>query len=128
MDWDPKAIVVHNWPTLEETLDGRWRRRWDIVLQGPISKPLAISKLEQELSTQENQVSMTIGGDRNVTMEVITERWGWDDDLYFYSYHLLKRVDETLGAILTIQGQKRDLWNPWLHEKLKDEDRQKGAS
>lgn len=126
MDWEPKAIVVHNWPKLEETLDGRWRRRWDIILQAPVSNPLVISQLEQELSTHENQVRLKIGEDRKVMMEVITERWGWDDDLYFFSYCLLKRVDEALGTILTIQGQKRDLWNPWLNEKLREEDKLKG--
>ncbi|ETW97166.1 MAG: hypothetical protein ETSY2_45080 [Candidatus Entotheonella gemina] len=125
MSWEPKAIVVHNWPKLEETLDGRWRRRWNIVLQAPVSKSLVISKLEQELSTHENQVSIQIRGDCKVMMEVITERWGWDDDLYFYSYGLFKRVDEALGTILTIQGQKRDLWNPWLNEKLREEDEPK---
>ncbi len=122
MSWGPKAIVVHNWPKLEETSNGRWRRRWDIVLKSPVSQPLVISELEQELSTHENQVRIHIEeGECNVMIEVITERWGWDDDLYFYSYRLLKRINEALGTILTIQGQKRDVWNPWLHEKLREE-------
>ena len=120
MNWDPKAIVVHNWPTLEETRDGRWKRCWDIVLQAPISNSQVIPELEQELSTQENQVSIRIDETGKVKMEVTTERWGWDDDLYFYSYHLLKKIDESIGTISLIQGQKRDLWNPWLHEKLKE--------
>lgn len=125
MSWEPKAIVVHSWPKLEETFDGRWRRRWNIILRAPVSKSLVISKLEQELSTHENQVIIKIGEKGKVMMEVITERWGWDDDLYFYSYGLLKRVDESLGTILTIQGQKRDLWNPCLNKKLREESKAK---
>jgi hypothetical protein len=120
MNWEPKAIVVHNWPKLEETPDGTWRRRWDIVLQESVLKPLRISELERELSTGEAQVGIQLEGDRKVIMEVITARWGWDDDLYFYSYRLLKQIDETLGTILTIQGQPRDVWNPWLNEKLRE--------
>jgi hypothetical protein len=83
-------------------------------------KPLRISELERELSTGEAQVGIQLEGDRKVIMEVITARWGWDDDLYFYSYRLLKQIDETLGTILTIQGQPRDVWNPWLNEKLRE--------
>ena len=120
MHWEPKALVVHNWPQLEETPDGTWQRRWDIVLQESALKPLRISQRARELSIGEAHVGLHLEGDRTVIMEVITARWGWDDDLYFYSYHLLQQTDETLGTILTIQGQPRDVWNPWLNEKLRE--------
>ena len=120
MKWEEKSIVIHNWPKLIETNDKRWKRTWAIVLKKCIKTSVLIADLERQISTHENKVTIKIEGKQKIMMEVVTERWGWEDDLYFYSYNLLKHVNDVLGEIFLIQGQERDLWDPWLSERLND--------
>lgn len=116
MKWDAKSIIVHNWPKLYKNSEGHWERTWEIVLQEPVSELSSVRTLESDLKNHEKWISVKVSGD-TLHVTVTTVRWGWDDDLYGYSYEILKSINDSIGEIKIIQGQKRDLWPPWLYKK-----------
>jgi hypothetical protein len=113
MKWEPDDIVIHNWPKLQQTPNGKWTRCWNIVLKDEIKNHISLTELEATLSDGEKLVKIEKNG-KELRVWVTTDRWGWDDDLYFYSYLMLKRINDLLGRIERIQDQSRDLWEPWL--------------
>lgn len=114
--WKPEDIVIHNWPALEQTEDGKWTRAWNVTLFDAPSTDASIRAVERDLSDEEKRVTINKDG-RNLCVRVTTDRWGWEDDLYFYSYRMLERINDSIGTIETIQGQARDMWEPWLSRK-----------
>jgi len=116
--WNASAIVKHNWPELYQNSDGNWERVWSLKLEAPAQADVDIHSLEAQLSDHEKWVVISIDG-CDVRLQITTVRWGWEDDLYFYYYKVLEHLNDSLGEIEEIQGQKRDLWPPWQWETKK---------
>ncbi|MBK8256730.1 MAG: hypothetical protein IPK82_29170 [Polyangiaceae bacterium] len=114
-------IVINNWPKLSQGADGWWERDWEIVLTTDQVTDDSVRVVEHELSDFEKSVKIEVDG-KKVKVHVRTARWGWDHDLYTHSYNLLEAINDRMGQIDTIQGQARNLWNPWLLRLTRAED------
>jgi hypothetical protein len=123
MKYSADNIVIHNWAKLTQTTDGKWTRTWNIVLKEKLSDSLNLGSISQTLSHEDFQVNVEIASENSLEVCVITQRWGWEDNLYFSTYKMFEELNSIVGDILTIQGQDRNLWDPWLYEKLKSENK-----
>ncbi|MEC4895835.1 MAG: hypothetical protein SAL07_24080 [Oscillatoria sp. PMC 1051.18] len=117
MQYCTSDIVIHNWAKLNQTENGKWKRVWQISLKDPLPETVNLNDISQDLSNQDFQVIIKVLQRKHLEVCVTTQRWGWDDDFYFATYKMFEKIDCLLGTIDTIQGQERDLWNPWLQKK-----------
>ena len=74
----------------------------------------------ESLSHEDFLVSVEICDGDRLKVSVTTERWGWEDELYFATYNMFEAIDNLFGTIDTIQGQDRDLWEPWLRKSWRN--------
>lgn len=105
-----------NWPKLTQTTDFKWQRIWEIELTDNLDSAIDLKMVEEELSNHEIRVKINVISSK-LSVFVVTDRWGWDDDLIGYSYKILGILENRLGDILTIQGQQKDIWPPWFWKK-----------
>jgi hypothetical protein len=119
MQYNTDDIVIHNWAKLTQTPEGKWNRIWNIILQKNVSGELDLDTLQKKLSKEDFLIKVNIDNGNNLQISVTTERWGWEDELYFATYKMFEEIDRLFGTIDTIQGQDRDLWEPWLRKKWK---------
>ena len=113
MSWHASQIVIHNWPDLHQLDDGRWSREWEITLKAEPAHAEKLAELAENLSSECNEVKFAFDG-KKLKVRVVSSEWGWEPAQYTLSYGMLESVDREVGEIETIQGQPRDLWNPWL--------------
>lgn len=113
MQCSAEDIVIHNWAELIQTPDQKWRRLWDIKLKKTIPETIDFKSVSQALSHEDFQVYVEVSDGNHVKVSVTTDRWGWEDDLYFATYRMFQEIDHIFGTIDTIQGQDRDFWPPW---------------
>ena len=118
-EYNADSIVVGNWPQLSQIGDGRWQRLWELKLAKAPPTQINISQLESTLSDEEIEVTITLE-DQLLKVKVTTVRWGLEDDLIGYSYKIFKYLNDNLGELSEIQGQKRNVWPPWAWEKNPD--------
>lgn len=112
--YDTKHLVLLDWPRAQCTTDGRWIRVWKIHFKEILKPDVSMSTLAAEYSGEDFVVSLERQGPRDITAQVITSRrHGESDAVVFANYDLLKKLNDSLGTIETIQGQERDLWLPW---------------
>lgn len=117
MQYNADDIVIHKWAKLIKTPEFKWNRIWTIVLKNPVFEPVDLEAISQNLSHEDFLVVVEISDGNHLKVSVTTERWGWEDELYFDTYRMFAAIDRLVGTIDTIQGQDRDLWEPWLRRK-----------
>lgn len=115
-EYNANSITNRKWPELTQTTDLRWQRIWEINLAEDLNQTIDLNTVEAELSNHEIWVTIK-PNNKTLQVTVITDRWGWDDDLIGYSYKLLGILEDRMGEISTIQGQQRDVWPPWFWKK-----------
>jgi hypothetical protein len=111
-EYNADSIIIPNFPQLSQIEDGRWQRIWEMKLVSTPTSQIDIGQLERSLSNEEIEVAIKLEN-QLVKVKVITIRWGLEDDLIGYSYKIFKYLNDNLGELSEIQGQKRDTWAPW---------------
>jgi hypothetical protein len=112
--YDEKSLVLLDWPRAQRTPDGGWTRVWKIHCKEVIDPHISLHHLSAEYSGEDFVVALDKHGPRDITAQVTTyRRHGGSDAVVFANYDLLKKLNDSLGTIETIQGQARDLWLPW---------------
>ena len=117
MKYSADDIVIYNWAKLTQTSSGKWNRVWDIVLKKSVSQEFDLEAAAQSLSGDDFQVEIQISNSNTLKISVTTQRWGWEVELMFATYRMFGELDLLFGTIDTIQGQDRDMWEPWLRKK-----------
>ncbi|WP_293140175.1 hypothetical protein [Okeania sp. SIO3I5] len=120
MQYNVYDLIIHNWPKLAQTPDKKWHRTWEIVLKSPVIEPVDLVAYSESLSHEDFLVSVEICDGDRLKVSVTTERWGWEDELYSATYNMFEAIDNLFGTIDTIQGQERDLWEPWLRKSWRN--------
>ncbi len=120
MQYSVDDIIIHNWPKLAQTPDKKWHRTWDIILKSPVIEAVDLVAYSQSLSHEDFLVSVEICDGDRLKVSVTTERWGWEDELYSATYNMFEAIDNLFGNIDTIQGQDRELWEPWLRNNWRN--------
>ena len=111
-NWRDEKIIVVPWPKPVQLDDGRWHRRWNVVLVEGSERRDAEAVFRDAMATFENNVALSVEG-RRVEVDVYTRRWPLEDDLFFYNFRVLKCVEDVLGEIELIEGEPRNKWRPW---------------
>lgn len=112
--YDETHLVLLDWPRAQRTTDGGWVRMWKIHFKEVINPHISLNHLSVEYSGDDFVVSLDKHGPRDITAQVMTcRRHGESDAVVFANYDLLKKLNDSLGTIETIQGQERDVWLPW---------------
>lgn len=117
MQYSADDIVFHNWPEIQKTSDNRWIREWDITFKNPVSDKINLESLSHSLSYIGYEVLVRKENSCNFKFKVTTDYSNREDRLCFNTYKMLEEIDILCGDIDTVQGQHRDLWDPWLRRK-----------
>ncbi|WP_375492779.1 hypothetical protein [uncultured Nostoc sp.] len=117
MKYSPNDIIINNWAELRQTPDGKWNRLWSISLQKSILETIDYENISKLLSHEDFYVQVQISEPNCLLVSVTTERWGWDDELYFATYRMFEEIEHILGKIDKIQGENREKWSIWLGRK-----------
>ena len=120
MQYNVDDIIIHNWPKLVQTTDKKWNRIWDIILKKSVVESVDLVTYSQKLSHEDFCVCVEVSDGNHLKVSVTTERWGWEDELYFATYKMFEAIDQLFGTIDTIQGQERDVWEPWLRKRWRN--------
>lgn len=103
-------VAVPQW---NRTSDGQWSREWALRL---VDAPSADARRKlSELSEDGIRVVAEFEDDgRTIRLRTTTDRNAHSDEIFFAAaYRMLRRVDEEVGRIESIQGQPRDWWQPF---------------
>ncbi len=114
MKYSADDIIINNWAELKQTSDEKWSRIWNILLQQTIPETVDYETISDFLCHKDFSVQVNISEANHLIVTVTTERWGWDDELYFATYRMFEEIEQLLGKIYTIQGESRDKWSMWL--------------
>jgi hypothetical protein len=115
-EYSTAKIHMSNWHEVYLTRNSKWIRVWHISLVNEPTDTTLLRQVEERLSTDEIRVEIAWKGKHLLAM-VTTDRWGWDDDLFWYSYTILTTINDQVGEIESIQGEARNTWSPWSKSK-----------
>lgn len=113
-EYDASSIHKLNVPRWERLADGSLRRRWEIRFVDPIAD--AKLTVFAGLSEPSTEVHATFSDDRRTVTLVTTTTSStpYSDDVFYGApYRMMRALNEAVGAIELIQGQPRDLWQPF---------------
>lgn len=103
-------VAVPQW---HRANDGRWTRDWSVRLA---DRPNAEARRNlHDLSEEGIQVVAEVDNDgHTLHLRTTTDRDAFSDEIYFVAaYRMLRRIDENVGRIESIQGQPREWWQPF---------------
>lgn len=123
MKYSADDIIVNKQAELKQISDDKWEQVWDIVLKKPISETVKIEDVSQKLSyeTFDFNVQIEIKEGKYLTVDIKFSR---DTNPYHHDYSVIgmykmfEDIEQLLGPIDTIQGEKKEeRWSP--HRKNK---------
>src|SRR5262245_38905809 len=93
--------------------EGTWIREWEVYLAEPLGErglgdPSELSQggVEVRLEVKEDQ--------RTIRVITRTRLDPFSDEIFFAAaYRMLKRIDDSIGRIELVQGQPREIWQPF---------------
>lgn len=117
MKYSADMIIVNKFPKLKELPNGKKEEIWEIVLKTTISEETNLQDISQKLSHEDFQVAVEVEQGKYLNVCVTTIRdpnpYGHDHTL-FDIYRMFENIEQLLGKIDTIQGQKiEDRWSPF---------------
>lgn len=117
MKYSIHDIKVNKSPNLKELANQKREQTWDIVLKKAIPKKIKLEDISQKLSQKDFDVKVEVKKEKYLTVCVTTLRnlnpYGHDYSV-FEIYKMFDKIEQLLGSIDTIQGQKiEDRWSPF---------------
>jgi len=99
-------------PQWRQASENAWIREWEICLTEPLRKEV---RALEELSGDGVEVQATVDEDgRTIRLVTRTTLNPLSDEVFFVAaYRMLERIDEDVGRIELIQGQPREIWQPF---------------
>ncbi|MGK7877244.1 MAG: hypothetical protein AB4426_29295 [Xenococcaceae cyanobacterium] len=123
MKYSADDIIINKNPELQQLSNGKWKQVWDIVLKKTISETINLKDISKKLSHEDFdfdvQVQITKGKYLKVcvTLSRDTNPYHHDHSI-FAIYRMFENLEQLLGSIDTIQGQKtEDRWSPYRKTK-----------
>ena len=132
MKYSAENIILNKHPELRQLPNGKWKEIWDIILKTPISRKIDLKDISKKLSSEdifdkdyECDIQIDIKEEKYLKLCVTLFR---DSNPYhhdysiFAIYKMFEKIEELLGDIDTIQGQKiEDRWfpNAKMREKMR---------
>lgn len=123
MKYNADDITVDKWAELKPISDDRWEQVWDIVLKKPITETINLEDISQELSHEEIEldVRIKVREGKYLTVYVTFSRVPnpyYHDNRVFAIYKMFEDIEQLLGPIDTIQGEKKEeRWSPYRRIK-----------
>ena len=123
MSYSAEHIKVNKNPELKHISHDVWNQVWDIILQQPISQTVNLKDIAQELSYEnfDFDVRIEVKDGKHLTVDVKFSR---DPNPYIHDYSVIgmykmfEDIEQLLGAIDTIQGEKiEDRWSPFRKKR-----------
>jgi hypothetical protein len=123
MKYSTENIIINKNPELQQLSDGKWQQIWGIVLKKPISKTINLTNISQNLSNKDFDLNVQIQVTKGKYLKVYTT-FDRDTNPYhhdhslFAAYKMFEDIEQLLGAIDTIEGQKMEnRWSPYRNRK-----------
>jgi hypothetical protein len=103
-------VAVPQW---HRRADGRWIREWLVQLVG--APPADWSTRLAQFPGDGMETIATLDADgRTLHITCLTELEPLSDEMFLVAaYRMLERIDQGIGQIEQIQGQPRDVWQPF---------------
>ena len=103
-------IIPVKWGKLFHDESGLWRRDWSIEFVPGHKRSFPLRKFEEICSN--DVATVRAAWQRNDTMlvSIISDKWGWDDEVFIFNYRLLRTVELVYGPMSMLEGQARSDW------------------
>jgi hypothetical protein len=100
-------------PQWSQRDDGKWVREWEIRLAVAAGK----SRLDELNHLSEDGIDVVAIASPDgctIRLRTVTELNPLSDEVFYGSaYRMLRKIDENIGRIELIQGQPREVWQPF---------------
>lgn len=107
-------VAIPDW---RRDKDGKWLREWDVRLVVPPPPEWSTRLTECGQAGVETAAELLADG-RTIHLTCATELNPFTDELFLVgAYRMLQCIDQRVGRIELIQGQPRDLWQPFRSEQ-----------
>jgi hypothetical protein len=122
MKYSVDMIKVDKFPKVKKLPNGKKEQNWEIVLKQTLTKQVNLQDISQKLSHKDFQVTINAkeGKYLNVCVITVIDPNPYSHDYTIFDiYKMFDDIEELLGSIDTIQGQKREERWEYLRKQKK---------